>query len=226
MKKQFTLIELLVVIAIIAILAAMLLPALSKAREKARTISCVSNMKQLCLGNAMYADENDDRFAPGNYTGGDSSWRYTLPNGNQSPNNIVLWHTLIYTYVGDFKTFNCPSAVKGVLGVEIYTGQYSGSTSYGKNASMGSIVRANFKYPSDTCYFADSAFGPSSDGSGYANAYNFSYRNNVVYHERHNKQSTIGYADGHSASKPGSSVPTIVGTSKFWKTEPTSPVTD
>ncbi|MDR3460424.1 MAG: prepilin-type N-terminal cleavage/methylation domain-containing protein [Verrucomicrobiae bacterium] len=103
-KKAFTLIELLVVIAIIAILAAMLLPALAAAKQKAWKISCTSNLHQIGLAMKMFASDNGEQYPE---SGNDIHWG-TIDGGTQKPS----WMEQIVSYAGTTNVYNCPGNVQ------------------------------------------------------------------------------------------------------------------
>jgi prepilin-type processing-associated H-X9-DG protein len=189
---------LLVVIAIIAILAAMLLPALAQARAKARQISCTNNIKQLNLGVLMYADDSREYF-PAQVNS------YTV-------DPWTFWPTQMVTYIGGWgPTYQCPAS--------LYFGQrynnlyhavtYPVAPLYGMTTALwqtaGGMRLGQVQRPSEKYMFFDSnhhALGDircilTSNSCG-----QWSCGQNVatthVWIVNHNGGNNLGYADGHS----------------------------
>lgn len=113
-KRGFTLIELLVVIAIIAILAAILFPVFAKARENARRISCISNLKQRGLGMMQYTQDYDEVLVAN--WGGVDGWQASRP----APTERYKWMDSIHPYVKSEQIYNCPSHANYPTGLGPY----------------------------------------------------------------------------------------------------------
>jgi prepilin-type processing-associated H-X9-DG protein/prepilin-type N-terminal cleavage/methylation domain-containing protein len=188
-RRLFTLIELLVVIAIIAILAAMLLPALAKAREKAQSISCTSQLKQLGLAHIMYANDYRNAFLKQEpcYYGG-ATWTY---GGSR-------WTVVLLPYYNDPKVQCCP-VTDTDPSYSMPRRPFSGCCS--DSVKQSAIVR-----PSQTFLMADTADNNPPQGRMlwmYPTAWNPDYPPNLAatscgpISPVHSLGANILYVDGH-----------------------------
>jgi prepilin-type N-terminal cleavage/methylation domain-containing protein len=201
-RRAFTLLELLVVIAIIASLAALLLPALSRAKQQAGAATCANNLRQLGLAFTLYCESNNDTFpAPG------SASVY-----GPQPEDWIWWHqgrdvnqSAIVPYISKFnpKLFSCPQDPGAGSPTQKYPYSYSLNSwdLEGEfNPGMSSIITqdrklyafkmAQVKSPSGKIMLVDEDRGTIDDSRWAAE-----YENLIC--KRHNRRGVVSFAEGH-----------------------------
>jgi prepilin-type N-terminal cleavage/methylation domain-containing protein/prepilin-type processing-associated H-X9-DG protein len=162
--KAFTLIELLVVIAIIAILAALLMPALASAKQRAWMASCTSNLHQIGLGMRMFADDNSEFYPE---SGADIRWGTTDPT-TQKPS----WMEQAVSYVGNTNAYNCPSNVQLPANMQGPFNYFNGArAAYVATGGFAAVKSTAIVFPSayvlsgDTCGIPNVTSGEGTGGS-------------------------------------------------------------
>ena len=167
-NRGFTLIELLVVIAIIAILAAMLLPTLAAAKQRAWKATCTSNLHQIYLAMRMFADDNRENYPESGYDIHWGSVDGAPPNGSGLPG----WMEQIVSYAGSTNVYNCPGNVQLPLDMRGPFNYFNGVRAVYVQLGVDAPVKStSIQFPSayvlsgDTCGIPSVTTGEGGGGS-------------------------------------------------------------
>jgi len=154
-RKAFTLIELLVVIAVIAVLMAVLLPALHRAREQGKRAVCMSNVKQFGLAWVLYADDNDQRIVnactventEGHNDAREPCWLYFRPEYDTDLRIDGIQRGALWPFVGQLKIYKCPTGIRGEVNTYAIVDAMNGAMSSIPGVPDGVYVKKRLEIP-------------------------------------------------------------------------------